>query len=50
MSELEEVISLICSENPLPEKYKDHQLKHSWKDSRVAYFSRTGTHSELFGK
>ena len=26
---LEEVVALLCSETPLPEKYRDHALVHS---------------------
>ena len=36
---LEEVISLLCSETPLPEKYRDHALNNSrnYKDMRECH-------------
>lgn len=36
---LEEVISLLCSETPLPEKYRDHALTNSrnYKDMRECH-------------
>ena len=36
---LEEVISLLCSETPLPEKYRDHALTNSrnYKDMRESH-------------
>ena len=36
---LQEVISLLCREQPLPEKYKDHALQNSrnYKDMRECH-------------
>ena len=38
-AELEQVISLLCREEPLPEKYRDHALAHSgnYKDMRECH-------------
>ena len=39
LSELEEVITLLCYEQPLPEKYHDHALVNSrnYKDMRECH-------------
>ena len=43
---LEEVISLLCSETPLPEKYRDHALTNSrnYKDMRECHIPVSYTH------
>lgn len=69
ISEFETVLRLLQNQQPLPEKYKDHQLIGNWKSHRelhitpdwlliyrikdselILELSRTGTHSDLFGK
>jgi len=66
MAKLEKAMDLLLAAVPLPERYKDHPLRHNWKGFRelhiepdwlliykiigdVVLFSRTGTHSDLFG-
>ena len=34
---LEEVLEYLCTENPLPEKYKDHLLVGNWGDHRECH-------------
>lgn len=60
---LEEVLEYLCSENPLPEKHKDHLLVGNWGGHRECHIlpdwlliykiekdtlTRTGSHSDLF--
>ena len=40
MALLHDVLGILLNEQPLPDKYRDHALTAS----------RTGTHSDLFGK
>ena len=66
---LDEIISKLAKGEPLPEKYKDHDLDGDWIGYRechiqpdwlliyhisdnvlVLTLTRTGTHSDLFGK
>lgn len=37
MSKLVEILNLLASKNPLPEKYKDHQLTGALKDFRECH-------------
>lgn len=66
---LEDVIAVLATGGPLPEKSKDHALSGNWAGHRechilpdwllvyriegdvlVLTLTRTGTHSDLFGK
>lgn len=66
---LDEIISKLAKGEPLPKKYKDHDLDGDWIGHRechiqpdwlliyhisdnvlVLTLTRTGTHSDLFGK
>ena len=58
---LDNIIRKLASNEELPEKNKDHALTGNWIGHRechiqldwlllVLTFSRTGTHSDLFGK
>lgn len=37
IEELDAVISLLVKDNPLPEKYKDHDLSGTWKGFRECH-------------
>ena len=37
MEKLQQVIDTLCSEQPLPERYKDHPLSGEWKDFRECH-------------
>lgn len=69
IEELEQVVFMLASAQPLEEKYCDHALEGNWKGHRelhirpdwlliyqikddvlILELSRTGTHSDLFGK
>ena len=52
---LEEVISLLCSETPLPEKYRECHIQPDWllvykvvQGMLILKLIRTGSHSDLF--
>ncbi len=66
---LEDVVAALAMGEPLPEKYKDHNLTGNWAGHQechilpdwlliyqiednvlVLTLTRTGTHSDLFGK
>ena len=55
LEKLVEVLRLLASGNPLPQKYKDHQL--NWllmcqisENELILSATATGSHSDLFGK
>lgn len=52
MSLLKEIIEMLCNEQVIPEKNKDHALIGNWAGYQVGngviVFERTGTHSDLF--
>lgn len=69
IEELEQVVFMLASAQPLEERYCDHALEGNWKGHRelhirpdwlliyqikddvlILELSRTGTHSDLFGK
>ena len=67
MAIMKTAMELLLMGKPLPEAYKDHQLKGEWKPFRelhlesdwllvyriaenTVYFTRTGTHSDIFNE
>ena len=69
MKEIAEIIFKLANEEPLEERYHDHNLEGNWAGHRelhirpdwiliyqkkdnllILELSRTGTHSDLFGK
>jgi mRNA interferase YafQ len=42
MAELDKTIRLLASGQPLPENYKDHQLKGDFKDDRECHIGGAG--------